>query len=230
MNRIFSLILCVFIAKSLLAQTDSQPLKITSLTGDFYVFTTYHTFDNKRVPANGLYFVTNDGVVMFDTPWDTTQFQPLLDSIEAKHKKKVVLCIATHSHEDRTGGFKFLKTKGVKTYSSEMTRNMGKKKAEFYFTKDTTFNVGGVSFQTFYGGQGHTKDNIIIWVDGEKILYAGCLIKSIADTDLGNISEANLVEWPNTLNKIQQKFPEPKFIITGHYDWTSVNALKHTMK
>ena len=230
MNRIFSLILCVFIAKSLLAQTDSQPLKITSLTGDFYVFTTYQTFAGKRVSANGLYFLTNDGVVMIDTPWDTIQFQPLLDSIEAKHQQKVILCIATHSHEDRTGGFDFLKAKGVKTYSSEQTYNLGgDKKAEFYFTKDTTFNIGEVSFQTFYGGQGHTKDNIVIWIDGERILYAGCLIKSVVDTDLGNISEANLPAWPHTLNKIKRKFPEPKFIITGHYDWTSVNSLNHTL-
>lgn len=33
---------------------------------------------------------------MFDTPWDTTQFQPLLDSIKFKHNMNVLMCIATH--------------------------------------------------------------------------------------------------------------------------------------
>ena len=107
MKRIFTLVLFFCISKSLLAQIDSPPLKITNVSGDFYVFTTYQTFAGKRVSANGLYFLTNDGVVMIDTPWDTIQFQPLLDSIEAKHQQKVILCIATHSHEDITGGFDF---------------------------------------------------------------------------------------------------------------------------
>lgn len=59
--------------------------------------------------ANSMYAVTDNGVVLFDTPWDTIQFQPLLDSIMLKHGKEVLLCIATYSHTDRTGGFDFLK-------------------------------------------------------------------------------------------------------------------------
>lgn len=54
-----------------------------------------------------MYLVAKDGVVLFDTPWDTTQFQPLLDSIKLKHDKNVIICIATHAHEDRTGGLEY---------------------------------------------------------------------------------------------------------------------------
>jgi hypothetical protein len=38
-----------------------------------------------------MYLVTNQGVVLFDTPWDSTQFQQLLDSIKIKHGKDVVM-------------------------------------------------------------------------------------------------------------------------------------------
>ena len=38
--------------------------------------------------------------------------------------------------------------------------------------------MGQHAFQTYYGGQGHTPDNIVIWFDKEKILYGGCLVKS----------------------------------------------------
>ena len=85
MAFIFSLLKCF-------GQKQEPKLKITHLTGDFYVYTTYSTYEGNQVPANGMYLITNDGVVMFDTPWDTTQFQSLLDSIKNRHNKRVVLC------------------------------------------------------------------------------------------------------------------------------------------
>lgn len=209
------------------------PLKITHLTGSFYVFTTYSVFKGQPVSANGLYFLTSKGVVMLDTPWDTTQFQPLLDSIKLKHNADVVLCIATHSHEDRTAGLEFLQLKGVKTYTTQLTDQISKmqhqKRAEFCFTSDTIFVVGGDTLQTFYAGEGHTKDNIIIWFGKYKVLYGGCLIKSTEATDLGYTGEANLKVWPETLKKIKQKFPHPLYIIPGHQDWTNAKSIDHTL-
>src|SRR6478752_5065850 len=82
---------------------SAQPLKITPLTGDFYIYTTYNIYKGDQVPANGMYLVTSNGVMMIDTPWDSTQFQPLLDSIQFRHHKKVVLCIDTYVEEDRKG-------------------------------------------------------------------------------------------------------------------------------
>ena len=74
------------------AQVIKSKLKISHLTGNYYIYTTYNTYEGYQVPANGMYVVTNKGVVMFDTPWDTTQFQPLLDSIQLKHNKKSNCC------------------------------------------------------------------------------------------------------------------------------------------
>ena len=219
---------------SCFGQTENPGLKITHLTGDFYIFTTYRAYKSQLTPANGLYLLTGKGAVMIDTPWDTTQFQPLLDSIEVKHKKKVVLCIATHSHEDRTGGLDFLKHKGVKTYTSRQTdaicREHGEKRPEFVFSKDTIFRIGNYSFETFYGGEGHTKDNLVIWFSKDRILYGGCLIKSTEATDLGYTRESNLKAWQATLLRVKQKFPDRRFVIPGHQDWTSTGSIDHTLE
>ncbi|MFX5718714.1 MBL fold metallo-hydrolase, partial [Acinetobacter baumannii] len=75
-------------------------------------------YKGEKVPANGLYAVTPKGVILIDCPWDTTQFQPLLDSIRAKHDKRVVACIATHSHADRTAGLTYYRAKGIRTYTT----------------------------------------------------------------------------------------------------------------
>ncbi len=219
---------------SLSAQTKKAALTITHLTGDFYVYTTYNEYKGTPVPANGLYLVTNAGVVIIDSPWDTTQFQPLLDSIQVKHHQKAVICIATHSHEDRTAALEYYKQKGIKTYTTKQTDEISKlgnkKRAEFLMSKDTVFKVGQYSFQTYYAGQGHTPDNIVIWFGKDKILYGGCLIKSIEATDLGNLGDANTKNWPATIRNIQQKFKEPNFIIPGHQEWLSKESLNHTLK
>ena len=214
-------------------QPPNQKLVISHLTGEFYVYTTYGSYKNEPVPSNSMYMVTTNGVVLFDTPWDSTQFQPLLDSIKIKHHKKVVMCISTHFHEDRTAGLEFYRRKGIKTYTTKQTDELSKirneKRAEFLIYKDSIFTMGQHKFQTYYGGQGHSPDNIVIWFDKEKILYGGCLVKSTEAEDLGNLSDANVKAWATTIENIQQKFISPNFIIPGHLDWHSNESLTHTL-
>jgi metallo-beta-lactamase class B len=218
---------------NIFGQTEAAKLKISHLTGDFYIYTTYNTYEGSQVPANGMYLVTNNGVVMLDTPWDTTQFQPLLDCIKVKHHKSVVMCIATHWHSDRTAGLEYYRQHGIKTYTTFLTDELSKKnhmkRAEFLISKDTVFNVGQYSFETYYPGRGHTADNIIIWFKKEKILYGGCLIKSFKDDDLGFLGDANKTEYASTIKNVQKKCQQPKYVIVGHGDWTNVKSLSHTL-
>jgi len=224
----------LFLLNDVAAQSGNVTLKITRLTGEFYVYTTFNSFKGNRISANGMYLVTNDGVVMFDTPWDTTQFQPLLDSIKNRHHQNVVLCIATHFHEDRTGGLQYYSLHGIKTYTTrhtdELSRRRGMKKAEFLMDKDTVFKIGQYSFQTYFPGPGHSPDNIVIWFEKEKILYGGCLIKSADAHDLGNLSDANVTQYATTIENVKAKCKQPHYIITGHDNWTDTNSLKHTLQ
>jgi len=227
-------ILSFFLLKISFGQSQDDKLKISNLTENFYVFTSYNLYKGERVPANGMYVVTNKGVILFDTPWDTTQFQPLLDSIRIKHNKNVVLCFATHFHEDRTGGLEYYKQQGIKTYTTrqtdELSRKRNMKRAEFLMNRDTSFNVGQYSFQIYYPGRGHAPDNIVIWFAKEKILYGGCLIKSVDDKSLGNLGDASIEDYATTIKNAQGKCKNPKFVIPGHYDWTSTKSLDHTLK
>jgi metallo-beta-lactamase class B len=234
MRIIILIIAFIFSQSNIFGQADNAKLKISHLTGDFYIYTTYNTYHESKVPANGMYLVTNNGVVMFDTPWDTTQFQPLLDSIKLKHNKSVVLCFATHWHSDKTAGLEYYRQQGIKTYTSvltdELSKKNNKKRAEYLIANDTVFNVGQYSFETYYPGQGHTIDNIVIWFKKEKILYGGCLIKGADDKDLGYLGDGNITEYGSTLKKVQKKCRKPKFIIIAHSDWKNTNSLKHSLK
>jgi len=234
MRHILIVVLILYTLNSIFGQTQKPPLNITHLTGDFYIYTTYNLYEGYQVPANGMYLVTNQGVALFDTPWDTTQFQPLLDSIQKRHQQKVVFAIATHWHSDKTAGLEYYRQQGIKTYTTahtdELSQKNGKKRAEFLTTKDTVFQIGQYRFETFYPGEGHTADNIVLWFGKEKILYGGCLIKGADDKTLGYLGDANVLEYAATLKKVQKKYRKPKFIIIAHSDWNNKNSLKHSIK
>lgn len=224
----------IFSLANIFGQVKKAKLEISHLSGDFYIYTTYNTYEGSQMPANGMYLITNNGVVMFDTPWDITQFQPLLDSIKMKHNKSVTMCIATHWHSDRTEGLEYYKNQGIKTYTTlltdELSKKNNKKRAEYLIEKDTIFNVGQYSFETYYPGQGHTADNIVIWFEKEKILYGGCLIKGVDAENLGYLGDANVTEYHSTLKRVQAKCQTPKFIIISHSDWNNIKSLKHSIK
>jgi metallo-beta-lactamase class B len=234
-NLLLILLLVCINPYSVLAQSkQTHSLTISKLTGDYYVYTTYGTLDDgSRYPSNSLYVVTQKGVVMVDVPWDTTQTIPLLDSIERRHHKKVIACISTHFHADRTAGLDILKRRGVKTYATVQTLQFCKERneqlAEYSIIADTTFYLGDHILQTYYPGKGHTSDNIVVWLPKAKVLYGGCFVKSMESKDLGNLADANTKEWAGSITNVKAKFKNITYIIPGHGSWKSKQSLDHTL-
>ena len=231
--KTLSTFLFLFAFTSTFAQSN-KALEIFHLTTNFYIFTTYQDYRGTPFPSNGMYLVTDSGVVLFDTPWDTTQFQPLLDSIKTRHNKEVLMAIATHSHDDRTAGLEYYAQKGIKTFTTALTDSVskinGEKRAEFLIKKDTAFSVGEYTFEIFYPGVGHTLDNIIIWFPQQKILYGACFVKSTDTQSLGNVADANVYEWPNSIRNVLSKFGQPEYVIPGHQSWKDNKSLEHTLR
>ncbi|MCP2025689.1 glyoxylase-like metal-dependent hydrolase (beta-lactamase superfamily II) [Flavobacterium sp. HSC-32F16] len=234
MRKLASIILFLFTALNSFGQSKNSPLQISHLTGDFYVYKTFHDYKGALISANAMYLVTDKGVVLFDAPWDQTQFQPLLDTIKAKHHKDVIMLFATHSHDDRAGGLDFYRKKGIKTYTIKLTDDILKKnkekRAEFIIPNDTTFTLGKHTFEVFYPGKGHAPDNIVAWFGKEKVLYGGCFVKSADAVDLGYLGDSDVKEWKKSIKKVQTKFKNPVYIIPGHDDWKNIESLNHTLK
>ena len=228
--RLIILLLSCCLACS--AQTSK--LKFSKLTDHLYIYTTHKLFSGTPFPSNSMYMVTADGIVLIDTPWDEAQFQPLLDSIEARHNKKVLMCIATHFHDDRTAGLTYYQSKGIPTYTSKLTYDLSREKgeglAEHYFVNDTVFRAGGKTIEVFYPGEGHTKDNVVVWFKEDKVLYGGCLVKSTKNNSLGNIADANIPAWSSTIQNVIDRFPKPAYVVPGHFGWSrGRKALRHTL-
>jgi len=234
LRTIVGVLFCLFWVKNGFGNTTPAKLTIKHVVRNFYVYTTYHLYEKQLIPAHGMYLVTDSGVLLLDTPWDSTQFQPLLDSIQIKHGQQVKWCIATHWHSDRTDGLDYYRQQGIKTYTTVLTddfcRKNNQKRASYLMTKDTLFQIGSTSFEVYYPGGGHTEDNIVVWFGKEKILYGGCLIKGAEAKDLGYLGDANVAEYANTLRRVQKRFPRPKWILVSHHDWTNNHSLAHSIQ
>jgi len=48
--------------------------------------------------------------------------------------------------------------------------------------------------------------------------------------NLGFTGDAYLNEWPNTLNKLFDEFPECRIVVPGHGKYGGVNLIKHTLE
>ena len=234
MRKIAAIFLFLGLLSNAFGQTKNKALKISHLMGDFYVYKTFHDYKGALISANAMYLVTDKGVVLFDAPWDKTQFQPLLDTIKGRHNKDVIMLFATHSHDDRAGGFDFYRKKGIKTYSIKLTddilKNKNEPRAEFIIPNDKTFTIGQHTFEVFYPGKGHSPDNIVVWFEKEKVLYGACFVKSADAQNLGYLGDADVKEWKKSIGEVKTKFKNPKYIIPGHEDWKNIESLNHTLK
>ena len=212
-------------------------ISIVHITGSFYKYTTWKTFDDKppaKIPANGMFVLTDSGAILIDTPFDTTQFQELLDNIELLHQKKVIFCLATHSHNDRTPGLEYYSSIGIPTYTTTLTDSLcvkrNEKRAEYHFLNDTTFRIGEIEFSTFYPGKGHAPDNIVIWFPEAKVLYGGCFVKSTESKDLGSLADADVKAWEKSMQRLIKKYPDAKYVIPGHFGGMTKKSLQHTLR
>ena len=185
------------------------------------------------VPANGL-VVNGDSVLLIDTGWDTAQLKQIIDWTKINLHKSISYCIVTHSHEDRASGIAMLQQYGVKVFALKATdekliKEYGRH-ADIILPEDSTFNIGNLTVTTYYPGAGHTKDNIVVWFPQQKILFGGCLVKSTEATDLGNLSDADVKQWPTSIKKLIWRFGNAEYIIPGHQSWADKSSLQHTYK
>ena len=238
--RILPVLFIIFLFTGFVqAQSASKPkLTVTRLDDRVYVHTSYGIYQKTPVPSNGLILKTNDGVVLVDTGWDTKDdtdnTRQLLQWVADSLHQPVRFCIVTHAHEDRVGGISELRKAGVRVISTPLTAQksvkLGYEAPEGILPADTTFTVGQVPIRCYFPGEGHTSDNIVVWLPDRQILHGGCFVKSVATFGMGYIADANLKEWANSVRRVISQFGTAKIVVPGHEEWSDTKALEHTLQ
>lgn len=142
--------------------------------------------------------------------------------------------IIGHFHDDCLGGLGYLQSIGVESIANSMTiekrKEIGLPIPSTPFTDSLTFDFNGEQIDCRFFGAGHSFDNITVWIPNERILFGGCLIKSIDSKGLGNMSDAVVNDWEITVEKVMKKYPEIKIVIPGHGDFGGIELLTHTIE
>jgi metallo-beta-lactamase class B len=235
--RLILLILTILFAQFSLAKKDtievSDYLRIVPISEHSYLHISYIPYNQSLIQCNGLVYIKNGEAAVFDTPIGNEASNNLLQWIYEEKNATVTHLVVNHFHEDCASGIASFIGTGCMTISHKKTCNLAKQQdyycAKQYFVDSLDIIVGGDLVKNYYPGPAHTVDNIVSYIPSEKILFGGCMIKSIG-ANQGNVADADLVAWSSTVRNVEAKFPKVKIVIPGHGDIGNKKLLKYTIR
>lgn len=213
----------------------SNDVEIIKVTENVFVHVSYSTIENYgRVASNGMILVNNGKAALFDTPMTEELTRELIAWITDSLKCKITLFVPNHWHSDCMGGLEYLHSLGIESYANEMTVKIAGSKnlpvPKHGFKDSTTLLLGTTKIFCEYLGAAHSMDNIVVWIPSEKILFPGCIVKEINAKNLGNTADGDLNAYPETVEKILNKYKDAEFVIPGHGNFGGLELLKHTLE
>lgn len=212
----------------------SDDIEIIKLSNHSYMHTSYSQSGQfGRVASDGLIFINNGKAFLFDTPTNDSLIKDLVNWIQDSLKSQVVGFVPNHWHIDCMGGLKYLQDIGVESYANEMTREIASSQnlpvPKNGFKDSLLLDLEGEKILCKYFGAAHSLDNIVVWIPSEKILFAGCMVKELNAKNLGNTADGDLKEYPVTIQKVIDNYPDVKIVIPGHGQFGGIELLKHTL-
>ena len=228
----YIILFILFIPHIVFANNEgTKKFKIKKLSDNVYQHISYKKVEPwGLIGASGLVVINGTEAHMIDTPWTTKGTEQLIEWIEAKGLT-IKSAVVTHFHEDASGGIPLLNDLKIKTYATSLTNKLLKLNQKEVSSDEISSNtfefIDGVA-SVFYPGAGHTEDNIVVWLPNEKILFGGCFVKSLHNKNLGYIGDADINEWPNSIQKVINRYPDVKFVVPGHGKIGYISLLTHT--
>jgi metallo-beta-lactamase class B len=214
--------------------SDASPaVTLSRLRGPIYV-----AEDTFYAKENSLVYVGDRGVSVIGASWTPQTAELLHREIRKITSLPVVDVILTNHHPDRAGGAEYWISMGAAVLSTAHTgqllqqnwsalvadtRSAFASYPELSTPRPTRtyagdFTTQGGLIRSIYVGPSHTEDGIFVYFPLQKVLFGGCILKE----HLGNLAYANVVEYPQTLKRLQQLDLPIEIIVAGH--WSPVHG------
>lgn len=175
--------------------------------------------EQQTFPCNGLVYVNGKEAIIMDTPVNDSLTMLLLNWITDSLGLEIKAVVVNHFHDDCLGGLAAVHAKGIPSYAYESCLTLASEAgyiAPLHGFEDTlTLRLGTQTVECHYPGAAHAPDNIVCWIPAEKLLFGGCMIKSM-HAGKGNLSDADVGKWSATISKIKQIYPSAQTIVPGH--------------
>ena len=212
-------------AKAFASQADLAEKKITftRLSENAYAYTA------EGDPNTGV-IVGSDGVMVIDTQATPVMAQDVIRHIRTISDRPIRYVVLSHYHAVRVLGaaaynageiiasvatHEMIKERGREDMDSEIGRFPRLFRAvesipgltwpTITFDRALTVWMGALEVQLIHVGAGHTRGDTIVWLPSQKVLFSGDLVEYQAGVYAG---DAQLAEWPQTLDKLRALRPE----------------------
>lgn len=217
---------------SIIYQTEN--LIVRRLSAHVFIHDSFlNTQSFGRVSCNGMLVVDENEAIIFDTPTNDESSKELIDFVTKDLNCKINAIVPTHFHADCVGGLKTFHDQNIPSYAGKRTIELLQKKNNTLiplndFKNSLSLNVGTKKVYVEFFGEGHTKDNVIGYFPADKAVFGGCLIKEVGAGE-GNLEDANVQAWSETVTKLKQKYPDSEIVIPGHGKPGGVELFDYTI-
>ncbi|MBD1582994.1 subclass B1 metallo-beta-lactamase [Pseudoalteromonas sp. S16_S37] len=226
------ILLFTLLFSALAIAKDSAPeISIFKLSENVYQHVSYQEIMPwGMVAANGLVIVDKSDAYIIDTPWTEEDTKQLVEWVKTHHLT-LKGAIISHFHEDASSGIEYLNKIGITTYANKATNQLLRKhkRALASHSIDTPSDkIANDRIEVFHPGAGHSKDNVVVWFAEQQILFAGCFAKNLSSTNLGNLTDADVKQWPKSIANLKARYPNIKLVVPGHGKAGDTSLLDHT--
>ncbi|MEZ5740172.1 MAG: MBL fold metallo-hydrolase [Burkholderiaceae bacterium] len=191
---------------------------------------------NQGFNSNAGFVITDDGVVVFDALGTPSLGEALLQRIREVTDKPVVRLVVSHYHSDHFYGAQAFKAAGADIWAQQevleylkteapVARLAERRQSLFPWVderarilapdhtvgKSESFVLGGMTFQLFHVGPAHTPEDMMMYVESEKVLFAGDLVFA---GRIPYVGDADSRAWLAALDDLSARRPE--WLVPGH--------------
>lgn len=208
-----------------------RALEIVKLSDSDYMHVSYLKDGNGGyIPCNGYIYIDHQEALIFDTAINDSLSDQLITYVQDELKSIIKGVVINHSHSDAAGGLKAFQAKNIPSYASQKTADILAKDSLFItnpFALKQEITVGMEKVENGFYGEAHTPGNIVSYISSSQTIVGGCMVKAI-DGVKGNLNDANLATWSQTIENIQDAYPEIKRVVPGHGIYGDSTLLDYT--
>jgi len=195
---------------------------------------------NKGFTSNAGFVITGEGVVVFDALGTPALGEAIIAAIGSVTKEPIKLVIVSHYHADHVYGLQAFADRRIPIWANEKGRaylqspasaeRLAQRRAElapwvdertrvvaadrwlrFASPEGIPFALGKVKFRLIEAGGAHSPEDIMLWVEDERLLFAGDLYFT---GRIPYVGSADSKAWLLALDKVVRL--EPRTVIPGH--------------
>lgn len=215
------------------AHSEPATIAFQRLRGPIYL-----AVDPHYASTNSLVYIGSKSVTVIGASYTPQTAAELAAKIRRLTAAPIAEVIDTSPDPEWSGGNAYWKNRGARIYAVQSTydllkntwadRNQKAQKNHPGYPAlplvlptevfPEHFELQDGNIRAFYLGPSHTAGDIFVYFPREQVLDAGSILKE----HLGNLADANLADYPKTLERLKMMHLTIQIIIAGH--WSAIHG------